>query len=136
MVEVPDLVQNSAITITAQIWYSTSLGVKGVRDLGESVCRCIGRKNPYTVTTKVSQLWWSSASNLRSEHIVGWIHLEDLGNSFVEVHEFLMFLVPRLIASNVKRGCASSMLRELAACSSLGFPGKRVPHLVSPKVLV
>jgi hypothetical protein len=136
MVEVPDLVQNSAITITAQIWYSTSLGVNGVRDLGEGVCRCIGRKNPYTVITKVRQLWWRSARNLRSEHIVGWIHLEDLGNSFVEVHEFLMFLVPRLIASNIKRGCTSSVLRELVAGSSICFPGKRTPHLVSPKVPV
>ena len=62
--------------------------------------------------------------NSRGEHIVGRIHLEDLGNSFVEVHDFLMFLVPGLIASDVKCRCASSMLRELVAVLLRGSPGK------------
>jgi hypothetical protein len=55
MVEVPDLVQNSAITVTAKVWNGTSLGVKGIRDLGEGIRRCIGGKNPCTIVVENRQ---------------------------------------------------------------------------------
>jgi hypothetical protein len=55
MVEVPDLVQNSAIAITAEIWNSASLGVKGSCDLGEGICRCIGGKNSCTIVVEGRQ---------------------------------------------------------------------------------
>lgn len=126
MVEVPDLIQDSTIAITAKIRYSASLRVKGVRDLDESVCRCIGRKNPCTAYyhQNSSVVGEGVQLNSRGEHIVGRIHLEGLGNSFVEVHNFLMFLVPGLIASDVKCRCASGMLRELVAVLLRGSSGK------------
>lgn len=93
MVEIPDLVQNSAIVITAEIWNSANLGVKGIRDLGEGICCCIGGKN-----------------SCRSEHIVSRIHLEDLCDCLIEVHDFLVILVSRFVAGNVKCGCTSSVL--------------------------
>lgn len=92
MVEVPDLLQNSAIIITAKPRVHTSLRVKGICDLCAGVCRCIGGNN--------------SGS---SEYIVSRIHLENLYDSLEEVDNFLVFLVSGLVASNVECGCASSM---------------------------
>lgn len=114
MVEIPDLVQNSARGAkTAKIWNSTSLGVKGIRDLREGICCCIGRNNS---GTRLSPKVVSSHGlrqinlNLRSEYIVSRIHLEDLCDCLIEVHDFLVFLVSRFVTGNVKRRCASSVL--------------------------
>jgi hypothetical protein len=48
--------------------------------------------------------------NLRSEYIVSRIHLENFYDSLKEVHDFLVFLVSRLVAGNVECGCTSAVL--------------------------
>jgi hypothetical protein len=115
----PDFPKNGAVFMTSQVWGNSRLSFQCTFDLREGVCRFIRGGDAISADVAFGREY--SAANMlrekdgyeRGKYVVYRVHLPTPDDRIPEVNHLLMLSVVRPVAINIKRGCTSTVFREL-----------------------